>query len=58
MGAITQLWGGTMPEAASLNGEHLVPWARVGPVSKHVRDPKTGEQLWKWLEDQVRDIRD
>ena len=58
MGALTQLWGGTMPEAASMNGEYLVPWARVGPVRKDVRDPKAGEELWKWLEEQVKDIRD
>ena len=56
MGALNQLWGGTMPEAASLSGEYLVPWARVGPVQKDVRDPDVGEQLWKWLEDQVKDV--
>lgn len=55
MGALTQLWGGTMSESASLSGEYLVPWARVGPVQKDVRDPDVAEQLWNWLEDQVKD---
>lgn len=45
-----------MPEAASLNGEYLVPWARVGPVQEDSRNSEVGEQLWKWLEDQVKDV--
>lgn len=58
MGALTQLWGATMPEAASMNGEYLIPWARVGPMKKSARDPKLGEQLWNWLEEQVKDVKD
>ena len=58
MGALTQLWGGTMPEAASLSGEYLVPWARVGPVQEDARDPDVGEQLWRWLEDQVNEAQE
>lgn len=30
MGAITQLWAGTSPEAVNLNGKYLVPWACEG----------------------------
>ncbi|KAI6002013.1 NAD(P)-binding protein [Pisolithus albus] len=29
-GVLTQLYAGTSPEAATLSGQHLVPWARVG----------------------------
>ncbi|KAJ7628752.1 NAD(P)-binding protein [Roridomyces roridus] len=55
MGAVTQLWAGTAPEAASANGKYLIPWARIGSPHRNTLDPDTGEKLWKWLEDQVRD---
>lgn len=55
-GALTQLYAGTAPEAIELNGKYLVPWARVGPPRKYTRDPKLGEALWEWLEEQVKDI--
>ncbi|KAL5478707.1 RDH1_1 [Sanghuangporus weigelae] len=56
MGAITQLYAGTAPEAADLNGAHLIPWARVGEPLAHAKDPKEAEELWNWLEEQVKDI--
>lgn len=55
-GALTQLYAGTVPEAVELNGKYLVPWARVGPTRPDARDPKVGEALWEWLEEQVKDI--
>ncbi|KAG1743182.1 uncharacterized protein EDB91DRAFT_1236724 [Suillus paluster] len=55
-GALTQLYAGTAPEAVELNGKYLVPWARLGPTRKDARDPKIGEALWEWLEEQVKDI--
>ncbi|KAH8115056.1 NAD-binding protein [Phellopilus nigrolimitatus] len=55
-GALTQLWGGTTPETAELNGKYLIPWARLGEPRADTQDPKTGEQLWDWLEEQVKDI--
>ncbi|KAH8115060.1 NAD-binding protein [Phellopilus nigrolimitatus] len=55
-GALTQLWGGTMPETADLNGKYLIPWARLGEPRADTQDPKTGEQLWDWLEEQVKDV--
>lgn len=56
MGAITQLWAGTSPEAVNLNGKYLVPWAREGPVRPETRDAALGEKLWTWLEGQVKDL--
>ncbi|VDB84628.1 unnamed protein product [Peniophora sp. CBMAI 1063] len=53
-GAITQLWGGTAPEAADCNGKFLVPWARAGPLPPLAKDPAAGEKLWKWLEEQCK----
>ncbi|OAX40438.1 NAD(P)-binding protein [Rhizopogon vinicolor AM-OR11-026] len=55
-GALTQLYAGTVPEAVEFNGKYLVPWARVGPTRKDAEDPKIGEALWNWLEEQVKDI--
>ncbi|OJA14188.1 hypothetical protein AZE42_06507 [Rhizopogon vesiculosus] len=55
-GALTQLYAGTVPGAVEFNGKYLIPWARVGPTRKDAQDPKIGEALWKWLEEQVKDI--
>ncbi|KAI5117265.1 hypothetical protein M0805_000996 [Coniferiporia weirii] len=56
MGALTQLWAGTMPETAAYNGKYLIPWARVGEPRKDTQDPETGVKLWDWLEEQVKDV--
>ncbi|THH03617.1 hypothetical protein EW145_g6137 [Phellinidium pouzarii] len=53
MGAITQLYAGTAPEGKNLNGEYLIPWARVGKPREDVLDEKLGEKLWNWLEEQT-----
>ncbi|CCM06185.1 uncharacterized protein FIBRA_08427 [Fibroporia radiculosa] len=53
-GALTQLWGGTMPEALKANGEFLIPWAKVGKCRQEAYDDELGSKLWKWLEEQVR----
>ena len=51
MGPITSLYGGVSPEVEDLNGEYLVPWARVG--TPRSSDPVLGRELWTWLEEQV-----
>ncbi|KAI0772872.1 NAD(P)-binding protein [Trametes elegans] len=53
-GALTQLFAGTMPEALNYNGEFLIPWARLGRCRDETYDPGVGEQLWQWLEEQVK----
>jgi len=53
-GALTPLWAGTSPEAADLNGEYLIPWARVGKPRSN--DPELGRELWTWFEEQVVNI--
>jgi len=55
-GAITQLYAGTSKEAADLNGEYLIPWARLGKPHEGTQDPKKGEELWNWLDEQVANI--
>jgi len=56
MGALSQLYAATSPEAESLNGKYLVPWARVGEPDKNTQDPKVGQEFWEWCEEQVKDI--
>ncbi|KAJ2990506.1 hypothetical protein NUW54_g8450 [Trametes sanguinea] len=53
-GALTQLFAGTMPEALNYNGEFLIPWARLGRCREEAYDPKVGERLWNWLDEQVK----
>ncbi|KZV96235.1 NAD(P)-binding protein [Exidia glandulosa HHB12029] len=53
IGAITQLYAGTAPEAASMGGQFLVPWARPGPASPKVSDVGLARRMWEWLEEQV-----
>ncbi|OAX43195.1 NAD(P)-binding protein [Rhizopogon vinicolor AM-OR11-026] len=55
-GALTQLYAATSPEAASLNGKYLVPWARVKSPRQETQDPQLGKALWDWLEEQVKDV--
>lgn len=55
-GALTQLYAGTSPEAATLSGQHLVPWARVGECRSDTQDPQLGKELWTYLEEQVENI--
>ncbi|KAF9232099.1 hypothetical protein BU15DRAFT_81612 [Melanogaster broomeanus] len=55
-GAITQLYAGTVPDGASLNGKYLIPWARIGKPRADTQDPQLGKELWTWLEEQVANI--
>ncbi|KII90965.1 hypothetical protein PLICRDRAFT_39550 [Plicaturopsis crispa FD-325 SS-3] len=55
-GALTPLYAGTSADALELNGQYLVPWARVGYPRADTQDPHTGKELWAWLEDQVSNL--
>jgi len=55
-GALTQLWGGLMPEPLSYNGEFLIPWARLGKCRPEVYDDAIGERLWNYLDEQVKGL--
>ncbi|GBE85836.1 Uncharacterized oxidoreductase [Sparassis crispa] len=52
-GAITQLWGATMPEGATFGGKYLIPWARVGAAKRETNDQELGRKLWELLEEQI-----
>ncbi|KZT52554.1 NAD(P)-binding protein [Calocera cornea HHB12733] len=56
LGAVTQLYAGTAPEAAALNGQYLIPWARPATARKDTDDPAAGRALWEWVEEQVKDV--
>ncbi|KAH7101566.1 NAD(P)-binding protein [Auriculariales sp. MPI-PUGE-AT-0066] len=56
MGAINQMYAGTIPDAEKFNGKYMIPWAREGNGSKELWDVKEGQKLWAWLEQQVKDL--
>ncbi|KAI0030924.1 NAD(P)-binding protein [Vararia minispora EC-137] len=56
MGALTQLYAGTAPEAAGMNGEFFKPWARVAIARKEAVDPEAGAKLWSWMEIHTKNI--
>ncbi|KAJ6598270.1 NAD(P)-binding protein [Mycena vulgaris] len=55
-GVLGQLWAGTSPAGALLNGKHIVPWGRIGCARDDVDDPNSGKDLWTWLEEQVQEL--
>ncbi|OCH84298.1 NAD(P)-binding protein [Obba rivulosa] len=55
-GALTQLWGGLMPEPLKYNGEFLIPWARLGKCRREAYDGAIGERLWSYLQEQVKHL--
>ncbi|KZV90806.1 NAD(P)-binding protein [Exidia glandulosa HHB12029] len=56
MGAITQLYAGTSPEGANLNGKYLIPYARVGKPNAKSNDVEAAKKLSSWLEEQGKDL--
>ncbi|KAN0135034.1 NAD(P)-binding protein [Lactarius tabidus] len=55
-GALTQLYCATSPSAADANGKFFIPWARAGEPNKAALDPRLGERLWSWLENETKDL--
>ncbi|EEB94340.1 hypothetical protein MPER_06860, partial [Moniliophthora perniciosa FA553] len=55
-GVLTQLYAGTAPEAARMNGEYLIPWGRVGKATPKAHDPVLARELWDYMEEQVMDV--
>jgi len=53
-GALTQLYCATSPAAADANGKFFIPWAREGKANEAAEDPRVGERLWVWLEEQTK----
>ncbi|KAI0088815.1 NAD(P)-binding protein [Irpex rosettiformis] len=57
LGALTQLYAGTMPEALQHNGEFFIPWARFGKARAEAYDVELGKKLWEWLEGTVKGFK-
>ncbi|KIY69052.1 NAD(P)-binding protein [Cylindrobasidium torrendii FP15055 ss-10] len=51
MGALSQLWAGTAPEAVDCNGKFLIPWIRFSDTTSAAQDAQSAAELWRWLED-------
>ncbi|KZW03701.1 NAD(P)-binding protein [Exidia glandulosa HHB12029] len=56
LGAVTQLYAGTAPEAKDLNGAYLIPFARVGKPNPMALDAALAQKVWDWLEEQVSEF--
>ncbi|KAI0731863.1 NAD-P-binding protein [Fomitopsis betulina] len=56
LGALTQLWAGTMPAGRNLGGKYCIPYARVGQAKKETYNPEDGKKLWDWLGERVKNI--
>ncbi|KAJ6576263.1 hypothetical protein B0H10DRAFT_2103151 [Mycena sp. CBHHK59/15] len=57
MGALTQLWAGTTASPAEINGEYLIPWARIAPADvrgKAARNSKLESEMIAYLKEQVK----
>ncbi|KAJ7312875.1 NAD(P)-binding protein, partial [Mycena albidolilacea] len=52
-GVLGQLWAGTSPEGATLNGKYVAPWGRIRSPRADVEEPHSGTELWTWLEEQL-----
>ncbi|EJU00096.1 NADP-binding protein [Dacryopinax primogenitus] len=52
-GPLTQLYAGTAPEAKSLSGKYLIPWARVGVARPDTGDVEQAKELWALIEEEA-----
>ncbi|KAF2029941.1 NAD(P)-binding protein [Setomelanomma holmii] len=54
MGAYTQLFAGLAPEVKNIEeGSWVIPWGRIGSVSKNYVGGSTAGEFWKWSEGEV-----
>lgn len=53
MGAITQLYLNTAPEAKNAGGQYYVPWARKNTPSRLTCDEKLQETFAQWVDEQI-----
>ncbi|KAJ7660835.1 NAD(P)-binding protein [Mycena polygramma] len=56
MGAYTQLWAGTTATPEQINGQYLIPWARMGKADPIASNSKLEEDTIAWLKEQVKDF--
>ncbi|KAG8985837.1 hypothetical protein FRB90_004416 [Tulasnella sp. 427] len=51
MGALTQLYVGTSPQAKDANGKWFMPFARECEQDGWTRNPEVETKLWEWIEE-------
>jgi len=54
VGAITQLFAATSPEAAELSGKYLIPQAQVGKPSVLSQNEELAKKMWDWCEQELK----
>ncbi|KAJ7838636.1 NAD(P)-binding protein [Mycena olivaceomarginata] len=54
MGAYTQLWAGTTATPELINGQYLIPWARIGKADPSASGHRLEEETVAWLEEQIK----
>ncbi|KAJ7323673.1 NAD(P)-binding protein [Mycena albidolilacea] len=54
MGAYTQLWAGTTATPEQINGQYLIPWARIGKADPSASSHRLEEDTIAWLKEQIK----
>lgn len=36
--------------------QYMAPWARLSEARKETNDPEAAQELWTWLESQIKDV--
>jgi len=55
-GMLSHCFAATTPDPVAINGKHLIPWARIGPVRADHTDVARQDRLWTWLEEKVKEV--
>ncbi|KAJ7612595.1 hypothetical protein FB45DRAFT_1036817 [Roridomyces roridus] len=53
MGALTQLWAGTVATPAQIAGEYVVPWGKIGKPDKRTTNAKVEVDVISFLKEQI-----
>ncbi|KIJ39325.1 hypothetical protein M422DRAFT_257937 [Sphaerobolus stellatus SS14] len=54
MGALTQLYAGTMPEAGNEPGGYFIPWARVSEQKPRLKNVELQMRFKEWVDAELR----
>ncbi|KIJ39343.1 hypothetical protein M422DRAFT_257960 [Sphaerobolus stellatus SS14] len=54
MGALTQLYAGTMPEAGNVPGGYFIPWTRLAEQGPRFKNEKLQKRFKEWVDAELR----
>ncbi|KIJ39333.1 hypothetical protein M422DRAFT_257945 [Sphaerobolus stellatus SS14] len=54
MGALTQLYAGTMPEAGNVPGGYFIPWARLAEQQPRFKNEELQKRFKEWVDAELR----